>query len=269
MKKTFLLFLLLLNILSFAQEETEIFVIDSYVTQEKPYRFVLSFFTSDSCISEIDVNGDVRKISEDFAEDHKAEFLASEFEYDSTVIPFRLKVENKSGVVTESEIFEIEVPVEILSKDGPSLFTMCCLGGTIFLMPSPVYVSDGASDKFGISKEIPLISFFSSGYNYPTSYLGLEYMHIFESERKNFLRLNYKYLFQPGTIEFIAPGIGSYTDFNGYNGLSGELSIGIFKISNVFTVYSKYRYNFQLGKSGNEFHEVSIGLFSSFFSFNF
>ncbi|MBI9071982.1 MAG: hypothetical protein JEY94_10305 [Melioribacteraceae bacterium] len=270
MKKLFLLFFFVMSLCISAQEETtEIFVIDSYITHEQPYKFVLSFFTSDSCTSEVIIKDQVKVVSDDFKEDHKLKVLLSEFEYDSTLVPFTLNVKNKSGIVTKSELFEIEIPVEIISKDTPGIFMMCCLGGTIFLMPSPVYIRSHGENKFALSKEIPLVSFFASGYNYPTSYLGLEYLYVFDAEKKGFLRLNYKYLFQPGGIEFISPGIGSFTDFKGYNGLSGELSIGLFKISNVFTVYSKYRYNFQLGKNGNEFHEISLGLYSSFFSFNF
>ena len=121
---------------------------------------------------------------------------------------------------------------------------------------------------FSLVKEMPLLTFFSSGYNYPSTYISLEYAHVFDAPIKNFLRLGYKKIIQLPVIEYMSPGVNLFTDFLGLNGISPEISIGWFKVYNVFTVYSKYRYNYKPGGSNADFQEITVGLYSNFFSIN-
>jgi hypothetical protein len=143
-----------------------------------------------------------------------------------------------------------------------------CLGGLIFLLPSPGIVIMNNENYLTISKEIPIITFYSRGRNYPSSYLGIEYAHIFNAPKKNFLRVGYKNIYEISLGEFISPGLNIYTDFLGFNGISPELTWGMFRSGQIFTIYTRYRFNFQPSNSFYNFHEISIGLFSHFFSLN-
>ncbi|MBS3945644.1 MAG: hypothetical protein KGZ42_09125, partial [Melioribacter sp.] len=174
------------------------------------------------------------------------------------------------GTESRSQLYEVEIPRMIaIEKDkGSGLLQVCCFGGIIFGLPSPTIVMMNDKKIFGLSKEIPIFSFYSGGYNYPIGYVGAEYSYLFNSDKKNFIRIGYKHIFQIPLIEYVSIGANYFSDFKGYNGVSPELSVGLFKIQNVFTLYSRYRYNIQPGRSGTDFHEFSIGLYSNFFSLN-
>ncbi len=275
MKKLFsvpaIFIFLLLNIATNAQEQIEVFLIDSYVTPEQPYEFIVTFFTSDSATSKIIIDGkEELVVSDSLTDNHQAKFDFSDRKFDSTQVPFVIHVYDKFGNESISDQFDLALPTAALiaSSDTPGFFSVCCLGGVIFGLPSPGVLISQNETYFTLSKEIPVFSFYSGGFNYPISYFSIEYGYAFNAPIEHSLRLGYKYIWQPGVIEYIAPGINLVTDFNGFNGGSPEISIGLFKIYNVFTLYSKYRYNFQPGKSENYFHEISIGLYSNVFSIN-
>lgn len=250
---------------------TEIMIVDSYITPEAPNKFVLSFFTSDSCKSEIIILGKkTYDVSKKFEENHKFEIELSKLNIDTAGFHYQIVVKNKHGVETKSDITDVAIPkgVIITPEQQPSIFVMCCFGGVIFGLPSPTYVFNGGEYHWALSKEIPLFSFYSSGYNYPMGYLGIEYTYVFEAQKKNFFRAGYKHIFQIPSIKYVSPGVTGFTDFKGYSGMSLELSVGLFQIQNVFTFYTRYRYNFQLRNDGTGFNEFSIGLYSNFFSLN-
>lgn len=249
---------------------TDIMIVDSYITAEVPNKFVLSFFTSDSCTSKIIVLGKkAYDVSKKFEENHKFEIKLVQLPIDSTGFHYEIIVKNKNGVETKSDITNVVIPngVVIAPEQQPGVFMMC-LGGIIFGLPSPTYVFNGGKHNRALSKEIPLISFYSAGYNYPMSYFGIEYTYVFEAQKKNFFRIGYKHIFQLPAIKYLSPGVTGFTDFQGYNGMSLELSVGLFQIQNVFTFYTRYRYNFQLISGGTGFNEFLLGLYSNFFSLN-
>lgn len=253
-----------------AQDPIEIMIIDSYITPETPNKFVLSFFTSDSCTSKLIINHkNIMVVSKALSENHKIEIELSKLKIDSTEFNYQIIVYDRNGKETYSEQFGVELPdgLVISREQDPGLFSIC-LGGIIFAIPSPVYVYSKDGSHWSLSKEIPLINFYSIGYNYPSGYLSFEYSHIFESDRKNFLRFGYKQIIKVPVIKYISPGMSVFTDFKGYNGVSAEISFGLFQIQNVFTFYARYRYNFQFISNGIDFHEVSLGLYSNFFSLN-
>ena len=255
---------------STASNPIEIMVIDSYITPETPNKFVLSFFTSDSCTSKLIINHkNVMDVSKALSENHKIEIELSKLKIDSTGFNYQIIVYDRNGKETYSEQFGVELPdgLVISREQDPGLFSIC-LGGIIFAIPSPVYVFAKDGNHWSLSKEIPLINFYSVGYNYPSGYLSLEYSHILKADRKNFLRFGYKQIIQIPLIKYISPGLSVFTDFKGYNGMSAEISFGLFQIQNVFTFYARYRYNFQFISNGIDFHEVSLGLYSNFFSLN-
>ena len=255
---------------SFAAQN-EIFVIDSYITPEIPHKLVVSFSTSDSCTSIILLkNIQTFVVSNSFTDNHKIEIELQGYKVDSAIIKYQINARTKSGAESQSEEFEVELPKEIvLSEENDVNWTQMCIGGLIYALPTLEYVQMDGGEHLGLSKEIALWSFSSNGYNYPQGYIGVEYSHYLGADKKNFLRLGYKHVFQLEQLKYISPGLSVFGDFKGYNGLSAEVSLGLFQIKNVFTLYTRYRYNFQLKSGNNDFNEFSLGLYTNFFSFNF
>lgn len=274
--KTIIKYLLLQAIfisVTFAQqEEFEFYVIDSYVSMEKPYTFHLMFYTSDVCKSSIVIAEKYEyKISDDYTDEHKIDIDISKLKFDSLSVPYRLIGMDENGNKHFSELNEFELPEIFVMPENSSsgIFSTVCIGSVFFLTPSAGLSFTNESSNFTLSKELPVISFYNMGYNYPTGYFGVEYTFTIAPNTRDYLHLGYKQIFQPGGLEFISAGISYVTDFKGFNGVSPELSLGLFKIYEAFTIYSRYRYNVTLSDVGENFHEVSIGLYSNFFSFNF
>ena len=261
---------------SIAQSDTEpqsieVFLIDSYVTQETPHKFVVSYFTSDSCTSELVINKKYSFIVSDVLTDnHKTEIELTNLVFDTTFFNFRIFLKDKNGEESQSELYEVTLPqgYDIKNSRNTNYLVLCCFGGIIFGLPSPALVLTGEEKYFSLSKEIPVLSFYGQGYNYPSGYLGIEYSYVFKAPSKSYLRIGYKHIFQIPVLEYVSPGVNAATDFKGFNGVSPELSIGWFKLYNVFTLYTKYRFNFKPGDFDNNFHEISLGLYSHFFSIN-
>ena len=149
-----------------------------------------------------------------------------------------------------------------------NLLTVCCFGGVIFGLPAPTAVFYDGETKWAISKEIPLLSYYTSGFNYPAHYLSFEYQYVSDIPNNHLYRLGYKYIKTLPLIEYLSAGANVFTDLKGNSGISPEFTVGVYKFYNVFTVYTRYRYNFEFDDSNYKFHEVSIGLYSNFFSLN-
>lgn len=256
-----------------AQNDTtgvEITIIDSYITPELPHTFVLSFFTSDSCTSVLKL-GDkyTYKVSEKPTDSHKIEIDLTSLKFDSLLIHYTITATDRNKKEFSQSFETILSDESLLVKNKNfNLFNICCMGGTIFGLPSPTYVIMDNRSYLALSKEIPLFSFYSGGYNYPSAYLSVEYKYIPKFDAKHQLGLGYKQVYQLPVIEYIAPGAGYFTNFKGNYGLSFETSLGLFKFYNVFTLYTRYRYNQFIGDEKSHFHEISIGLYSNFFSLN-
>ncbi len=256
---------------SLAQGNVEINLIDSYITPETPHKLVVSFFTSDSVTSKISItNQKELSVSQKPTDNHKIEIDLSSLQNLAFPLYYKIFVYDKNGERSQSQLYEVDMPQNMVIETNRSLglLQVCCFGGIIFGLPSPTFVAKNDKQYFSLAKEIPVFSFYSKGYNYPFGYFGVEYTYIFKADKKNFLRVGYKQIFQPGFIQYISHGLNYFMDFKGYNGLSPELTLGLFQIQNVFTLYTRYRYNFQTNRSGTGFHEVSIGLYSNFFSIN-
>lgn len=253
------------------QNDVEVFVIDSYITQEEPYTFILSLFTSEKATCSITIEDKYSfVISDTLAEDHRTEIDISNYQFDSTYVEYFISGSDSNGSKFKSDYFEVTLPSEnlLVTQSNTSLLTVCCLGGVIFGLPSPTVVFGSGESKFSLVKEIPLFSFYSGGYNYPVGYVSMEYAHIFDSEFKNFVRLGYKHIFEMKPIQFVSVGVSGFTTFQSFNGFSPEVTVGWFQISNYLTVYTRYRFNFQPSASERNFHEISLGIFSNIFSLN-
>ena len=279
MKKLLLILYILFtsNIIAFAQDETdtdstsiEIFLIDAYVKQEMPYVFVLSFYTSEACLSNVIIDGKYNyEVSKELSENHAAKIDLTSLSFLNKDVSFVIETIDSLGNKNISEEFEFDLPYEPTIKEGSSLWTLCLFGGSVFLIPSPNYVNAQGNDYFSLTKEIPVISFRSKSRNYPASYLSLEYTHIFKAVNKNFARVGYKRIFEIDFIEYISPGLTAYTNFKGQNGFGAEVSFGLFTMLDTFTLYTRYRYNFKPGDSTSDFHEINLGLYTRFFSIYF
>jgi len=260
----------------FGQEENytdsiEVFLIDSYVTAEPPYKFILSFVTSAPSQSKIILQDKYEfNVEGNYSEDHKVEIDIAKLKFDSTTVPFIIVVKDSLGKQNLSERFEVVLPGEQENniEEKSNYLFMCCLGGVIFGFPSPTMVITKEEQYFSLTKEIPIFSFQKFNSRYPFGYFSVEYSYIFNAPTRNFMRLGYKQLLEVPVFEYVTAGANWFTNFKGFNGISPELSIGWVKFYDVFTLYTKYRYNFKPNEKGSEFHEITIGLYSSFFSLN-
>lgn len=250
--------------------ETEIFIIDSYFTPEPPFMAKIYFFTSDSVESSIIFNENQRfSVSKKSSLEHKFEISIDSLSADSSSIPYKVVIFNEYGKSKESDVYDLYLPSEFeLQVKDESNFLNICAGGLFYLIPFPAYFIDSDNRQFSLTKEFPLVSFYGRGYNFPKGYISLEYSYIFEAEKRNYLRFGYKQIFQTEVIEYMSAGLNLTTNFSGFNGFSPEISFGLFEFYDSFTLYLRYRYNFNVSSSYQNFHDISIGLFTSVFSFN-
>jgi len=267
----FVFFLFTLNTLSlmYAQEEDsiEVYLIDAYVKPELPHTFYLSYFTSDLCKSAVIIDDNYEyTVSDELSDMHNIEIEITDLEFNSKIVNFIIVYEDEAGNKYIGETFDFDLPYEPEIKKGSDFLQVCLFAGAIFLLPYPNLVLQKGESFFSLTKEIPIISFRSKSRRYPAGYLSLEYSYIFKASAKNYLRAGYKQLYELPYIEYVSPGVSLYTNFLGNNGIGIEASLGLFTIVDTFTLYTRYRYNIKMGDSPGNFHEISLGLYSSFFS---
>jgi hypothetical protein len=251
-------------------DSVEVYIIDNYITPEKPPVLIISFFTSLPVKSKIIIDNQYEYlVSKELSENHKDSIDISNLKLKSKQIHFIVQIEDSLKRKYSSEIYEVDLPKEVEIKEESNFLLLCLLGGTVFILPSPVYVHWGGNSYFSLNKEIPLVFIRSGGFSYPTGYFSVEYSYVYHAPVRNFLRIGYKHIIEVPGIEYVSPGVNGFTNLNGFNGISPELSIGWFKIFDTFTIYSRFRYNFQPGGRNSEFSEISIGLYSGIFAIYF
>jgi len=272
MKKLFYIFLLFLHaVISVTAQETdsiEVYLIDAYVKSELPHKFTLSFFTSDVCKSKVIIDDNYEyTVNDELSDMHNTEIEITGLEFTGKIVNFVIVYEDEASNKYIGETFDFDLPYEPEIKEGSDFLQVCLFGGAIFLLPYPNLVFQSGESFFSLTKEIPIISLRSKSRRYPAGYLSLEYSYIFNASAKSYLRAGYKQFYELPYIEYFSPGVSLYTNFLGNNGIALETSIGLFTIVDTFTLYARYRYNIKPGGSSGNFHEVSIGLYSSFFSY--
>lgn len=270
-----ILLLILLSVTGFSQNDfaevdsIEVYVIDSFIPPDNPTVFNLSFFTSQPSKSRVVFDEEFEfEVSKELSEEHRIQIDLTKVDFKSKNVSYVIFVEDSLGNTNRSDRYEFELQEEIQMEEESNFILLCLFGGTVFLLPHPVLVITEEENYFSLTKEMALFTFRGS-YRYPSGYIAAEYSHIFGAPHKNFLRLGYKHFIETPGIQYVSPGINGFTNFKGFNGISPEFSIGWFKILNTFTVYTRYRFNFKPGESESNFHEISLGLYSSFFSFYF
>ncbi len=278
MKKIILFSLLFLasSLPAFSQEDfetvtdsvgIEVYLIDAYVKQEPPYTFILSFYTSEVCLSNVIIDGKYEYlVSSGLSEAHSAKIDISDLKFLDKNVNFVIETIDSLGNKNLSEEFEFDLPYEPEISEGSSIWTLCLFAGSVFVLPMPGYVIANGNHYYSLTKEIPIVSFRAKKGNYPSGYLAFEYTYIFDAENKNFARLGYKKIFPIDYIEYISAGATAYTNFSGQNGFAPEVSLGWFTLFDTFTFYTRYRYNFKPNDSNSNFHEINLGLYTRFFS---
>ncbi|AFH49844.1 Hypothetical protein IALB_2139 [Ignavibacterium album JCM 16511] len=274
MKKLIIIVLtIFITHLNFAQSEDttqqgiEIFLIDAYCKPDTPHPFILSFYTDVPAKSKVILEKKYEfDVSKDFSEMHNIQIDITKLTFTDKQVQFVIQVEDSLGNRVTSETFDFDLPYEPVITGGSSLLTLCLFGGFVFLLPTPNYVIQNNQSYFSLTKEIPFLSFRSKSFRYPASYFAIELTYIFKTEDKKFFRMSYKRLFELPVIEYVAPGIGGYTNFAGNNGIAPEFTVGLFRLFDTFTIFTRYRYNFQPSGNKSHFHEINLGLYSGFFS---
>jgi len=248
-------------------DSIEVYLIDAYVKPEPPNDFILSFFTSDFCKSKVLIDDRYEyPVSDDLVDMHKTKIETSSLKFYNKYVTFVIITEDSSGNRFTSELFDFDLPYEPEITEGSDFLQLCLFGGAVFLLPYPNLVIQNRKTFFSLTKEISIVSFRSRSLRYPSGYLSIEFSHIFEADTRNYLRAGYKYIYELPYVRYIAPGATLYTNFLGNNGIGIELSFGLVTIVDSFTLYARYRYNIKPGDSSVNFSEISLGLYSGFFS---
>ncbi|HKI79256.1 MAG TPA: hypothetical protein VKA26_12000 [Ignavibacteriaceae bacterium] len=251
-------------------DSIEVYVIDSYITPENPAIFNLSFFASAPVKAKLYVDNRYEfLISDSLSDSHEAKIDLDNRKFSGKTVPFYILVQDSTGYKNRSEIYDLDFPREIKVDKESNFLLLGVFFGMQFLLPTPTIVGTHRNNFFALTKEVPLISFRSNSINYPFGYFSIEYSHIFNADASNFFRFGYKQIIEVPLIKYISPGLNGFTNFNGYNGVSLEVSAGLFNMLNSFTIYARYRFNTQPSHNDRDFHEVSLGFYSNFFSFHF
>ena len=278
MKRIFILLIVLiigaadLNIFAKAADadSAEIYLLDSYIAPEKPNIFHISFITSIPCKATLYLDGKFEFIiSDTLSTTHESNIDISNHKFSSLSIPFYIVAVDSMGMKSRSDLFELDLPKEIKMKKESNFLLFGIFFGMQFLLPTPAFVHTDKTSYFALTKEIPLLSFRSSNIDYPSGYFAIEYSHIFNADASNFFRLGYKHFFETPILKYVSPGVDLFANFDGFNGYSIETSVGMFNILKTFTVYSRFRYNAQPSHTDRDFYEISLGIFSNYFSFHF
>lgn len=266
-----LLFLVLLSAYNYsikAQDSVEVYIIEAFIAPENEDTLKLFFYTSEEASSRLEIDGKYKSIiSDTLTETHSALVNLSVYNFSDSVLRCRIFVKSSAGEESRSDIFEVKLPYEPQIEGGSSYFLSCLTGGLIFLTPSVGVAFKENETKFSFTKDIPILAYYLGGYNFPAGYFSLEYTHTPEYFPKNLIRTGYKHIIEIPVFSYLSPGLNYTTDFLGLNGISPELNIGLFSISNTFTLNLKTRYNWFPAYTTKNYGEVYLGLQSFFFTY--
>ncbi len=269
-----LLTILILVVFSFqnatySQEETEneleIFLIDAFCKPDSNRILIITYYSSFPVKSKVILENRYEfEVSNELTELHKIRIDLSDLDFEDKQVEFVVKSVDSLGNKFTSEIFDFDLPYEPNIKGGSNIFTLCLFGGAVFLLPNPGLVVQNNKAEWSLTKEIPLLAF-RKGYNYASSYVSFELSYFNNFENKFNYRLGYKKIWEVKSIEFISAGLSGFTNFKNESGLSPEVTIGLFKLFESFTIYTRYRYNY-IFESDYGKHEFYLGFYSGFFT---
>ncbi len=270
--KSFLiiLFLISFQLISFAQnediqEELEIFLIDAYCKPDSNRILIITFYSSFPVKSKVILENKYEyEVSKELSELHKIRIDLSNLSFEDKQVDFVVKSVDSSGNQYISETFDFDLPFEPTVIGGSNIFTLCLFGGAVFLVPNPGLVVQNNKAEWSLTKEIPLFAF-RKGYNYASSYVSFELSYFNNFENKFNYRLGYKKIWEVKSIEYISAGISGFTNFKDESGFSPEVTVGLLKLYESFTIYTRYRYNYIFNSDYGK-HEFYLGFYSGFFT---
>jgi len=255
----------------FAQDESlEVYLIEAYVPSDSATKFILSFAASEPCKATLVLDERFRlTVSDTLSEDHRRTFDISGMRFDTNYVLFYILTENAAGNKFRSEYFDLILPeYNLIHKDIDNGFLTICFGGVIFGFPSPSAVLFENKSYFALNKQIPLVSFYSGGFNYPMHTLGIGYSYLFNAPFNHIFRADYHFMRELPVIEYAAAGIGGFTNFNRFSGYSFDITLGLFEIYESFILYTSLRHNREPDNLKRNYGEIMLGLHSNFFSIN-
>ena len=133
---------------------------DIEVKQEPPYIFILSFYTSEVCLSNVIIDNKYEYlVSNGLSEAHSAKIDITALNFLERNVNFVIETIDSLGNKYKSEEFEFDLPYEPIIKDGSSIWTLCLFAGSVFLLPMPGYVNANGNNYYSLTKEIPVVSF--------------------------------------------------------------------------------------------------------------
>lgn len=248
-------------------DSIEVFIIDAFVPPEAPEKFNITYYTSVLCKSAIMIDNQyLIPVSDTITDNHRAEINLGKYNFSKLLIPYYIITEDESGNKWNSEVYDIEIRKELVVESSGSNLLSCLLGSIVFITPHIGYINAHGESFLRLKKELPLFTFHSGGYNYPSGAFMFGYAHTFNFKPNNLFLYGYRHFIEIPVFEYISPYAGGYSNFKGVNGASAEISIGLLKLYNVFSIETGARYSLQPGIKGSESWEISIGLFSSFFT---
>ena len=113
----------------------EVFLIDAYVKQEPPYIFILSFYTSEVCLSNVIIDNKYEYlVSNGLSEAHSAKIDITALNFLERNVNFVIETIDSLGNKYKSEEFEFDLPYEPIIKDGSSIWTLCLFAGSVFIL---------------------------------------------------------------------------------------------------------------------------------------
>lgn len=247
------------------QEELEIFLIDAFCKPDSNRILMITYYSSFPVKSKVILENKYEyEVSKDYTELHKIRIDLSNLKFEDKQVDFVVKSEDSLGNKYTSEKFDFDLPFEPQIEGGSNILTLCLFGGAVFLVPNPGIVIQNNKAEWSLTKEIPLLSF-RKGYNYASSYLSFEFSYFNNFQEKLNYRLGYKKIWEVKSIEFISAGLSAFTNFKSNSGFSPEVTIGLFKLFESFTIYGRYRYNYIFNSDYGK-HEFYLGFYSGFFT---
>jgi len=249
---------------------TQIIIIDSFIPPEQPLTLNLSFFTTTPTTSKVLISNKIEITGSDkLTSQHNLKIDISKIDLDDKILHTFIIVKDSLNQTTKSEELLIDYPKTIKVEKESNFLLFGLMFASVFIVPTPGYAYTEGENRFSLTKEIPLLSFTSENINFPKSYFALELTHIYKADRSNFVRVGYRYMKEIPILKYISPGVELITNFDGFNGIGTSVSLGLFDVLDTFTLYTRYRYNFQPAQSDRNFSEINIGLYTNFFSFHF
>lgn len=247
-------------------DSIEVILIEAYSPKDSPDKMVLTFFAGEPVKAEVIFPNKTVPLGDEYKESYSTTLDIEGVPPQEDLIVFYIRVTNESGESNLSEQFDIVAEGNTSISGGADL-TGCLIGSAVYAIPAVYYNFHQDTSGLGFGKEFPLISFFSGGYNYPNGYIAFEYNYTDLHAVKSRYNFGYKQIIEIPYLNYVSFGFSYSTDFRGGNAVLPEASLGLFRIMNVFTLYVRAsHYVFPANKEKN-MTQLSLGLFSAFFSF--